>query len=74
VTKLSTDEFGKQIIALWSHGLISFNGVTLPILSDVQSSETIPCVEIHEIIAQYIVDEIPYDFANLSVIQISDWI
>jgi len=64
VTKLSTDEFSKQTIALWSHGLISFNSVTLPILSDLQSSETIPCVEIHEIVAQYIVDEMPYNFCK----------
>ena len=55
VTKLSTDELSKQTIALWSHGLISSNSVTLPILSDVQSSETIPCIEIYEIVVQYIV-------------------
>jgi len=64
VTKLNTDEFSKQTIALWSHGLISFNSVTLPILFDVQSNETIPCIEIHEIVAQYIVDEMPYNFCK----------
>jgi len=59
VTNLSTDEFSKQTIALWSHGLISFNSVTLPILSDLQSSETIPCIEIHELLL-ILVDEMPY--------------
>ena len=65
VTSFNTEEFGKLSMALWSHGLINFNHVTLPTFSVEQiRGEKISCIEIHEIIAQYIIDEMPYTFCR----------
>ena len=68
LSKLISEEFERLINNLWSHGLISFENVTL-----FSENMTIPCIEIHEIIAQYIIEEMPYDYhIFLSTVDIKD--
>ena len=68
VSKVSSEVFEKSINELWSHGLISFGNMTLP-----PNIVTIPSIEIHEIIAQYIIEEMPYEYyLFLSEINIGD--
>ena len=68
LSKLISEEFERLINNLWSHGLISFDNVTL-----FSEKMTIPCIEIHEIIAQYIIEEMPYDYhIFLSTVDIKD--
>ena len=57
ISKVSFEEFERVIDNLWSHGLISFENVTLP-----PETIAVPCIELHEIIAQYIIEEMPYDY------------
>jgi len=57
LSKVSSEEFDKQIKNLWCHGLVSFGNVTLPSLT-----VNIPGIEVHEIIAQYIIEEMPYSY------------
>ena len=57
VSKVSSEEFDKLIESIWSHGLVNVGNMTLPL----QGIAT-PCLEIHDVIAQYIVEEMPYDY------------
>ena len=67
-SKVSSEVFERSINELWSHGLISFGNMTLP-----PNIVTIPCIEIHEIIAQYIIEEMPYEYhIFLSKVNIED--
>ena len=68
LSKVIYEEFESLIESLWSHGLVNFVDVTL-------FPETLanPCIEIHDIIAQYIIEEMPYDYhIFLSKANISD--
>ena len=56
---MNTEQFNKCSIALWSHGLVTFSRVTL------FSSSDEACVEVHDVIAQYILDEMPYKFCKV---------
>ena len=68
LSKVSSEEFEKLTNDLWSHGLISFEIVTLP-----PEAIDIPSIEIHEIIAQYIIEEMPYEYyIFLSEVSIED--
>ena len=57
LSKVTLGEFEKLTENLWSHGLVNFGDVTL-------LPETIanPCIEIHDVIAQYIIEEMPFDY------------
>jgi len=57
---MNTEQFNKCIIALWSHGLFTLSRVNAPSLN-----YKIPCVEVHDVIAQYILDEMPYKFCKM---------
>ena len=61
---MNTEQFNKCTIALWSHGLVTFSRVNVSCLSC-----KISCVEVHEVIAQYILDEMPYNFCKIIYIQ-----
>ena len=56
-SKVSSEEFDKLIKNLWSHGLINVGEIMLPPKVVAHS-----CIEIHDVIAQYIVEEMPYDY------------
>ena len=57
VSNLSSEEFDKLIKNIWSHGLISVREIRLPPNTVAHS-----CIEIHDVIAQYIIEEMPYDY------------
>ena len=68
ISNVSSEVFEISINELWSHGLISFGNMTLP-----PNIVAIPCIEIHEIIAQYIIEEMPYDYhLFLSKVNVDD--
>ena len=54
---MNTEQFNKCTIVLWSHGLVTFSRVNVLNLGS--------CVEVHEVIAQYILDEMPYNFCKI---------
>ena len=56
---MNNEQFNKCSIALWSHGLVTFSRLSLSILRDEA------CVEVHDVIAQYILDEMPYKFCEI---------
>ena len=57
LSKVTAEEFDKLIKNLWSHGLINVGKITLP-----PNNVAFPCIEIHDIIAQYIIEEMPYNY------------
>ena len=57
IMKINSEQFDKYAKHLWCQGLISFESVTLPFIS-----VKIPCIKMHDIIAQYINEEMPNDF------------
>ena len=57
LSKINSDEFDNLIKNLWSHGLVSVGKIVPPFHTD-----TLPCIEIHDVIAQYIIEEMPYDY------------
>ena len=57
IMKINSEQFDKCAKHLWSQGLVSFESVTLPFIS-----VKIPCIKMHDVIAQYINDEMPNDF------------
>ena len=57
ISNFSSEEFDKLIKNIWSHGLISVRKIMLP-----PNAVAHPCIEIHDIIAQYIIEEMPYDY------------
>ena len=57
LSKVTSEEFDKLMKILWSHGLINVGKITLP-----PESVAFPCIEIHDIIAQYIIEEMPYNY------------
>ena len=68
LSKVSYEEFEALIENLWSHGLVNFENVTLD-----PEIVAYPCIEIHDVIAQYIIEEMPYDYLLfLSKLSISD--
>ena len=56
VMKVTSEQFNKCTKILWCQGLISFESVTIPFIT-----VKIPCIKIHDVIAQYISEEIPND-------------
>jgi len=58
---MDTEQFNKCTISLWSHGLVTFSKI---ILSSVRI-DCKACVEVHDVIAQYIFDEMPYKFCTM---------
>jgi len=57
---MNTEQFNKCIIVLWSHGLF-----TLSRVNTFSLKYKVPCVEVHDVIAQYILDEMPYKFCKM---------
>ena len=57
IMKINSEQFDKCAKHLWCQGLVSFESVTLPFVS-----VKIPCIKIHDVIAQYINEEMPDDF------------
>ena len=56
-SKVSSEEFDKVLKNLWSHGLINVGEIMLPSKTVAHS-----CIEVHDVIAQYIIEEMPYDY------------
>ena len=57
LSKVTSEKFDKLITNLWSHGLINVGEITLP-----PNNVAFPCIEIHDVIAQYIIEEMPYNY------------
>ena len=57
ISNFNSEEFHELIKSIWSHGLISVGEMMLPPNRVAHS-----CIEIHDIIAQYIIEEMPYDY------------
>ena len=57
IMNVTSEQFEKCAKHLWCQGLISFESVTLPFIS-----VKIPCIKMHDVIAQYINEEMPNDF------------
>ena len=57
VLQMDAKQFDKFIRNLWCHGLIIFQDIVLPNLIN-----KIPCIGIHEVIAQYINENLPDEF------------
>jgi len=54
VLEITPDEFDKCTKHLWCQGLINFENLKLPFVT-----VKIPCIKIHDVIAQYISEEMP---------------
>ena len=54
-SEMDAEQFNKCVKTLWSYGLINF--VTFKF-----STKSVSCLEVHEVIAQYITDEMPYSY------------
>ena len=54
VLKINSERFEKCMKHLWCQGLINFENVMLPFVTT-----KIPCIKIHDLIAQYINEEMP---------------
>ena len=61
IMKINSEQFDKCAKHLWCQGLVSFESLTLPFISI-----KIPCIKIHDVIAQYINEEMPDDFYKKS--------
>ena len=57
IMKVNSEQFDKCAKHLWCQGLVSFESVMLPFVS-----VKISCIKIHDVIAQYINEEMPNDF------------
>ena len=68
LSKVDSEEFDKLIENIWSHGLINIGSRKLPFYTKVFSY-----IEIHDVIAQYIIEDMPYDYhLFLNKIRIDD--
>ena len=54
-SEMDTEQFNKSIKTLWSYGLVNFETIKF-------STKRLSCLEVHEVIAQYITDEMPYSY------------
>ena len=57
ILQMDSKQFDKHTRNLWCHGLITFQDVTLPYVVS-----KIPCIGIHEVIAQFINENMPDKF------------
>ena len=57
IMKVTSEQFEKCAKHLWCQGLVSFESVKLPFIT-----VKIPCIKMHDVIAQYINEEMPNDF------------
>ena len=57
VLDMDSTQFEKCTKSLWCHGLISFHDITFP-----NVIFKIPCIEVHEVIAQFINENMPDEF------------
>ena len=57
VLEMDPKQFDKYASNLWCHGLITFQDVVFP-----NAIIKVPCIEIHEVIAQYVTENMPDEY------------
>ena len=68
LSRIASGELDELIESIWSHGLINVGSIKIP-----PDTVAIPCIEIHDVIAQYIIEDMPYNYhLFLSEIKLRD--